>query len=122
MSTATKLGRKVALVIPDEFYRTFDDLRTTYGDGQGHDGYRTFVDIVEKLEKWLLDQTKQFGYRTAAFRVVDWGYRDRLRRTRVVIIQESDNPLDASWGDNIVGRMVDYYGLSELWDQFRNER
>lgn len=123
MSITTKLGPKITLEIPKQYYRKLSNLRYASDNGHNRTGlpitndhiYHCFRTLMEKLIDWLLDQTKNLGgYRTGAFRILEW-------TDNKMELQVTDNPFDAFWTNNVVDYISDQYRFGGLLEQWQND-
>ena len=122
MTVKTKLGPKITLEIPAEYYRKLSNIRFAADNKRNRKGlpitgdyvYNCFRTLMEKLGNWLLDQTKEFGYRTSAFRILGW-------TDNKVELQVTDNPFDAYWTNNVVDHLSDQFQFGGLLDRWQND-
>lgn len=122
MAIETRLGPKTTIEIPFKYYRTLAKLRHCVDIGRTPKGrpiteqwvYGCYRNIMESMLNWLLDSTAEFGYRRGAFRVI--GIQDRK-----VELQETDNPFDAFWTENVIGPITDKYGFSQYWEMWKDD-
>lgn len=108
---------KITLTIPGRFYDGLRDVRN-FRSGNGYGGnisaeavFSDYADVMHDLSAWLLDQTKDFGYRTASFRTMEWsGNR--------VTLAVSDNPEGLDWVAITLKHVSDQFGFSDLFIQW----
>lgn len=122
MTIETKLGPKITLEIPLKYYGTLARLRHCVDIGRTPKlrpiteewVYNCYRRTMESLINWLLDQTKDFGYRNGAFRVLGLSFL-------TLKLQQTDNPLDAFWTDNVICPITEKYGFDSYLDLWNND-
>lgn len=122
MTIEVTYGPKITLEIPAEYYRKLSNIRFAADNKHNRKGrpitsdhvYDCFRTLMEKLENWLSDQIKEFGYRNNAFIIIGW-------TDNKVELQETDNPFDALWTNNVVDHISDQYRFGGLLDRWAND-
>jgi len=117
MNVETKLGPKTTLVIPAKYYRQLSSLK--YDRILGRDRWgrpirpgsvvHCYRNTMEQLAWWLWDATKEFGYRTASFKISQVSYNE-------FELQQTDNPFDSFWVGNILGPISHQFDFSDDWN------
>lgn len=122
MSVETKLGPKTTLTIPAKHYRQLSSLKYDFIVGHTRFGgpisegsiYHCYQTVMERIGWWLWDQTKEYGYRNASFKVEQKSYNE-------FELEQTDNPFDSYWVGNILGPVSRQFELGDLWDQWTKD-